>query len=82
MKTANESASDRVVLRLGTETASQSPETRGSQRLADLVSIKSGGTLVIEVFDNAKLGTMKERDEGMRMGTIDMGTSSVGFLAS
>ena len=81
-KTANESASDRVVLRLGTETASQSPETRGSQRLADLVSIKSGGTLVIEVFDNAKLGTMKERDEGMRMGTIDMGTSSVGFLAS
>jgi len=76
------SVPQRVALKLGTETASQSPETRGSQRLADLVRQKSGGTLVIEVFDNAKLGTMKERDEGMRMGTIDMGTSSVGFLAS
>ena len=82
MRADSGSAFQQVVLKLGTETASQSPETRGSQRLADLVRKKSGGTLVIEVFDNAKLGTMKERDEGMRMGSVDMGTSSVGFLAS
>lgn len=71
-----------VVLKLGTETALDTPETRGSQKLADLVKEKSNGTLVIEVYENARLGTMKERGEGMRMGSVDMGTSSVGFLAS
>jgi len=76
------SPSQRVVLKLGTETAINTPETRGSQKLADLVKEKSKGTLMIEVFEDAKLGSMKERTEGMRMGTIDMGTSSVGFLAS
>lgn len=82
MRADSGSAPQRVVLKLGTETAGESPETRGSQRLADLVRQKSDGTLVIDVYENAKLGTMKERDEGMRMGTIDMGTSSVGFLAA
>jgi tripartite ATP-independent transporter DctP family solute receptor len=71
-----------VVLKLGTETAIDTPETRGSKKLADLVKEKSNGTLVIEVYENARLGTMKERSEGMRMGSVDMGTSSVGFLAS
>ena len=71
-----------VVLKLGTETALDTPETRGSKKLADLVKEKSNGTLVIEVYENARLGTMKERGEGMRMGSVDMGTSSVGFLAS
>ncbi len=74
--------SRRVILKLGTETAISSPETRGSQKLADLVKEKSGGTLVIDVYENARLGTMKERGEAMRMGSVDMGTSSVGFLAS
>ena len=72
----------RVILKLGTETAINSPETRGSQKLADLVKEKSNGTLVIEVYENARLGTMKERGEAMRTGSVDMGTSSVGFLAS
>lgn len=74
--------SRRVILKLGTETAISSPETRGSQKLADLVKEKSGGALVIEVYENARLGTMKERGEAMRTGSVDMGTSSVGFLAS
>ena len=72
----------RVVLKLGTETAVSSPETRGAQKLADLVKEKSAGSLIIEVYENARLGTMKERGEAMRAGNVDMGTSSVGFLAS
>ena len=71
-----------VVLKLGTETAINTPETRGSQKLAELAREKSNGLLIIEVYENARLGTMKERGEGMRMGSVDMGTSSVGFLAS
>lgn len=81
-KTGEQDNSQKVILKLGTETALSTPETRGAQKLADLVHEKSKGTLIIEVYENAKLGTMKERDEGMRMGTVDMGTSSVGFLAS
>lgn len=81
-KSDEPATSSKVILKLGTETALSTPETRGSQKLAELVREKSNGTLLIEVFENAKLGTMKERDEGMRMGTVDMGTSSVGFLAS
>jgi tripartite ATP-independent transporter DctP family solute receptor len=75
-------SSSKVVLKLGTETAASSPETRGAQKLADLVKERSHGTLEIEVYENARLGTMRERNEGMRLGTVDMGTSSVGFLAN
>jgi tripartite ATP-independent transporter DctP family solute receptor len=74
-------ASSKVVLKLGTETAASSPETRGAQKLADLVKEYSHGAMEIEVYENARLGTMRKRNEGMRLGTVDMGTSSVGFLA-
>lgn len=75
-------APQKVILKLGTETAASHPETKGSQKLADLVKEKSKGTLEIQVFDSAKIGSMKERTEGMRLGTVDISTSSVGFLAS
>lgn len=71
----------KIVLKLGTETALETPESRGSQKLAELVKEKSKGSLEILVYENAKLGNMRDRNEGMRMGTIDMGTSSVGFLS-
>lgn len=70
-----------VVLRLGTDTAPDSHESRGARYLADLAREKSGGTLAIQTYANAQLGTMRERNENMRMGTMDMGTSSVGFLS-
>ena len=75
-------APQKVVLKLGTETATSHPETKGSQKLADIVKEKSKGTLEIQVFDSAKIGSMKERTEGMRLGTVDISTSSVGFLAT
>jgi len=71
----------KIILRLGTETALETPESRGSLKLAELVKEKSKGALEIQVYENAKLGNMRDRNEGMRMGTIDMGTSSVGFLS-
>lgn len=73
--------SSKVVLKLGTDTAASSPETRGAQKLADLVKEYSRGTMEIEVYENARLGSMRERNENIRLGTVDMGTSSVGFLA-
>ena len=75
-------APQKVVLKLGTETATSHPETKGSQKLADLVKEKSKGSLEIQVYDSAKIGSMKERTEGLRLGTVDISTSSVGFLAT
>ena len=75
-------APQKVILKLGTETATSHPETKGSQKLADIVKEKSKGTLELQVFDSAKIGSMKERTEGMRLGTVDISTSSVGFLAT
>ena len=76
------SADKKIVIKCGTETATSHPETKGAQKLAELVKEKSNGSIEIQVYDSAKLGGMKERMEGMRMGTVDMGTSSAGFLAS
>ena len=73
---------EKKVLRLGTETDATSHESRGAQKLADLVRERSGGSLEIQVYPNAKLGSMRDRNEHMRMGTVDMGTSSVGFLST
>ena len=73
---------EKKVLRLGTETDAASHESRGAQKLADLVRERSGGSLEIQVYPNAKLGSMRDRNENMRMGTVDMGTSSVGFLST
>lgn len=72
---------EKKVLRLGTETDAMSHESRGAQKLADLVRERSGGSLEIQVYPNAKLGSMRDRNENMRMGSVDMGTSSVGFLS-
>ena len=75
-------ADKKIVIKCGTEAAASHPESKGAQKLAELVKAKSNGSIEIQVFDSAKLGSMKERCEGMRMGTVDMGTSSAGFLAS
>jgi len=74
-------SSEKVTLRLGTETALETPENQGAQKLAELVKEKSKGMLEIEVYENAKLGNMRTRNENVRMGTVDMSTSSVGFLS-
>ena len=75
------SGKEKILLKLGTDTALDSPETYGAQRLADLVKEKSKRTLEIQVYENAKLVNMRDRNENMRIGTTDMGTSSVGFLS-
>lgn len=73
---------EKKILRLGTETDVTSHESRGAQKLADLVRERSGGSLEIQVYPNAQLGGMRDRNENMRMGTVDMGTSSAGFLST
>lgn len=72
----------KIVLKLGTNTAPSHPENKAAQKLAEIVKEKSGGKMEIQVYDSAKLGDHKERLEGLRMGTIDMTTTSVGYMAT
>lgn len=75
-----ETAEDVITLKVGTNTAPSHPENQYARKLAELVSAKTGGKVVIEVKDSATLGDHLERLEGLRMGSIDMTLTSIGYL--
>lgn len=72
----------KIVLKLGTNTAPSHPENKAAAKFAEIVKEKTNGQVEIQVFDSAKLGDHKERLEGLRMGTVDMTTTSVGYMAT
>jgi len=67
-------------LKLGSNTASDNPENLYAYKLSELVKDATGGKVIIEVHDSAQLGDHLERMEGLRMGTVDMTLTSVGYL--
>jgi len=72
----------KIVLKLGTNTAPSHPENKAATKFAEIVKEKTNGQIEIQVYDSAKLGDHKERLEGLRMGTVDMTTTSVGYMAT
>lgn len=75
------SADDKVyTLKLGSNTAASNPENIYAYKLAELVKEASNGKVIIEVYDSAQLGDHLERLEGLKMGTLDMTLTSIGFL--
>lgn len=74
-------ADDKVyTLKLGSNTAASNPENVYAYKLAELVKEKTDGKVIIEVYDSATLGDHLERLEGLKMGTLDMTLTSIGFL--
>lgn len=67
-------------LKLGTNTAPTHPENQFARKLSELVSAKTNGNVTIKVYDSATLGDHLERQEGLRLGTIDMTLTSIGYL--
>ena len=67
-------------LKLGSNTATTHPENVYARYLSDLVKEATNGDVIIEVYDNATLGDHLERQEGLRMGTIDATLTSIGYL--
>ena len=68
------------VLKLGTNTAASNPENVYAYKLSELVKEATDGKVDIQVYDSATLGDHLERLEGLRMGTLDMTLTSIGFL--
>lgn len=70
------------VLRVGHTLTDDSHYGVGLAKFAELVKAKSNGTLEVQVFGNAKLGSERDLIEGVSMGTIEMTLSSTGPLPS
>lgn len=70
------------VIRVGHTLTDDSHYGVGLAKFAELVKQKSNGTLEIQVFGNAKLGSERDLIEGVSMGTIEMTLSSTGPLPS
>ncbi|MBO5069961.1 MAG: TRAP transporter substrate-binding protein [Roseburia sp.] len=67
-------------LKLGSNTAASNPENIYAYKLSELVNEATDGHVVIQVYDSAQLGDHLERLEGLRMGTVDMTLTSIGYL--
>lgn len=67
-------------LKLGSNTAASNPENVYAYKLSELVKEATDGKVDIQVHDSAALGDHLERLEGLRMGTVDMTLTSIGFL--
>ena len=70
------------VFKLGINTASSHSENLAELKFAEILKEKSNGRLEVKVYDSAKLGDHLERLEGLRVGTIEMTTTSVGYMAN
>lgn len=70
-----------VRLKIGTNAQPSNMENTCQRIFADAIAKKTNGRITAEVFDSAKLGDHLERLEGLRSGTVEMTTVSVGYMA-
>ncbi|MBD2843793.1 TRAP transporter substrate-binding protein [Paenibacillus sp. IB182496] len=61
-----------VTVKFGEPLAEDHPLTQGSYRFKELVEAKSGGEIVIEIYPNSQLGSLRELVESTQMGAIQM----------
>ena len=63
---------DAIEFKIGHVLNTESPFHAGGLHFAELISAKSNGVLVAEVFPSALLGNDRELAEGLQLGTVDM----------
>ncbi len=71
----------KIHLKIGTNAQPGNMENTCEIKFAEFLAEKTGGRITAEVFDSAKLGDHLERMEGLRSGTLEMTTTSVGYCA-
>lgn len=60
----------------------QNAYARGAEHFAALITERSGGELVVEVYPNAQLGDQLDSIDNLTMGTIDFALVSTGVLGA
>ncbi|ARK29776.1 TRAP transporter substrate-binding protein [Halalkalibacter krulwichiae] len=78
----NGSTEQTVKLRLGQSKSANHPVSQGIDKFAELVEEKSNGSLIIETFHDATLGSDREVIEGTQQGTLDLASSSTPNMSS
>ncbi len=56
----------------GTSTPDSHPYVLGMNKIAELLSEKSGGALTLDVFGNSQLGSERDLIEGLQLGSVQM----------
>ncbi len=75
------SAEGTITLKAGHVLAPTHPYNLGLEKFAQLVSQKTGGKVVIQVFHSSQLGNEREMIEGLQLGTVDLTLVSSAPLA-
>jgi len=78
----NAEAQSVKVLRLGSHLAADHSVVKTAEKLAQIVSAKSGGKIEIRVFPNATIGDQRALIEGMQFGSIDMAIADAGLISN
>lgn len=73
---------DTRVLRLGHPEAPTHPHQVAAEAFKELVEAGTNGELTVEIYGQNQLGGQREIVQGLRTGSLDLGISSAGFLAS
>lgn len=70
----------KIVFKLGHIAEPAHPCGQGAAKFVELVTQKSGGEIVVEVFPSAQLGGQDDLVEGLVFGTVDMALVGTGVL--
>jgi TRAP-type transport system periplasmic protein len=70
------------VLRLAHPEAPTHPHQVAAEKFKELVEAATNGELLVEIYGQNQLGGQKEIVQGLRTGSLELGITSAGFLAS
>lgn len=79
-KATSDSTDSPIILKLNHVQSSSDPSHAAFERLAELVQEKSDGSIVIEVYGNAELGSNKDNIEQIVRGANIISVGDAGFL--
>lgn len=73
-------AAQTINLKLGHAVAPEHPYHLGAMKFAELVALKTGNRVKIDVYPSTQLGNERDMVEGLQLGTIDLVVTSTGPL--
>lgn len=73
-------AADEIVLKLGHGGAVTDPRQTASETFAKVAAEKSGGKIKVEIYPASSLGTWREMQEGLELGSTDIVIEDIGTL--
>lgn len=77
---SSQPAEKKIIIKYGTSPVGDHPTNLFARKLSEIIKEKTNSRIEIQVYDSDKLGTVKERLEGLKVGTVDATQCSLGAL--